>query len=372
MKVSHPCHKTSTVGYGGGTLSTSFLFFLCVSGIYFFFLTWGVTQERIASALYDSILPSHPPSKFRSFLLLNTAQSLMCAMMAWISIRFHRLAIEVPHNDLLCGYMKVSLSSCLASPFGYAALKHITYPTVILGKSCKLLPLLLLNVIVYRKRFEAYKYVSVALITAGVTGFMLFEQQHANGGGSSSSSKSSHQNSLFGIGLLLINLLLDGATNSWQDQIFLKHRVRSYHMMFFMNLFAAIFLTVYQVASNPFTGQLSSGLHFIATHPTVLRDMFMFCLCGAMGQVFIFLTIENFGSVSLVTVTVTRKLFTILLSLFWFNHKLNMIQWGCVGLVFAALMVETLFKPSGHHHSKTVAHNSIIMTKEQQVREKIK
>ena len=63
-----------------------------------------------------------------------------------------------------------------------------------------------------------------------------------------------------------------------------------------------------------------------------------------MGQVFIFLTIEQFGSLVLVTVTVTRKLFTILLSLFWFQHRLNAMQWASVGLVFAALGIESFYK----------------------------
>jgi hypothetical protein len=44
---------------------------------------------------------------------------------------------------------------------------------------------------------------------------------------------------------------------------------------------------------------------------------------GGLGQLFIFETIQHFGSLTLVMVTVTRKLFTMLLSVIVFEHVLN-------------------------------------------------
>jgi len=202
---------------------------------------------------------------------------------------------------------------------------------------------MLMNWLVYKRKFESYKYVSVALITAGVSGFMLFEP-HRGG-------KAEAANSLWGLFLLMVNLLIDGATNSWQDQIFMLHKVKSLQMMFFMSAFSAALMFSYLVA-NPFTDEISRAVSFIANYPAVIPDLLLFCLCGALGQVFIFSTIENFGSLSLVTVTVTRKLFTILLSLFWFNHQLRAIQWAFVGMVFAALLMESYYKRYSHANVK--------------------
>jgi UDP-galactose transporter B1 len=42
--------------------------------------------------------------------------------------------------------------------------------------------------------------------------------------------------------------------------------------------------------------------------------MLLFCLCGAVGQLFIFATIKRFGSLLNTLVTTTRKFFNILLS----------------------------------------------------------
>lgn len=321
----------------------------CVGGIYTFFLTWGVLQERITTVDYVS-LGTGEAARFRYFIVLNLCQSLMCVAVAWAVLAWKRHGLGPTTPAVLRGYLKVALSGSLGSPFGYAALRHINFPTMILGKSCKLVPVMLMNWLVYRKRFQTHKFVSVGLITLGVSGFMLFEPQR-------SGKAAQAANSLWGLFLLLLNLLIDGATNSWQDQIFLVHRVRSLQMMFFMNVFSALLMLGYLVA-NPWTDELARAVAFLAAFPAILPDLLLFSLCGALGQVFIFATLENFGSLSLVTVTVTRKLFTILLSLFWFSHELRSAQWACVGLVFAALLLESYYKRAGKAEGKAKMHRS--------------
>jgi solute carrier family 35 (UDP-galactose transporter), member B1 len=45
---------------------------------------------------------------------------------------------------------------------------------MVLAKSCKLVPVMLMNVILYRRAFARHKYVVVALVTVGITMFMGF------------------------------------------------------------------------------------------------------------------------------------------------------------------------------------------------------
>lgn len=322
---------------------SSFLHLIfCSAGIYGFFLTWGILQERITTMEYVS---NDLKSRFKYFQVLNTIQAIFAAVLALIQIAIQKLPIcgtrEHPHRPtslLLFSFFKIAVCSSVASSLGYRSLRHLNYPTMILGKSCKLVPVMLMNFLIYRKRFETYKYATVALITIGVSGFMLFEDK-TSGGKSGSSG-----NSLWGLGLLLTNLLMDGATNSWQDQLFLKYRLKSQQLMMFMNLFSGLILAaslVFYALWQPATSQLLYAINFFREFPSALPDVFAFSLCGALGQLFIFHTLEHFGSLSLVTITVTRKLFTILLSLFWFNHKVNPKQWSCVSLVFLALILES-------------------------------
>lgn len=52
------------------------------------------------------------------------------------------------------------------------------------------------------------------------------------------------------------------------------------------------------------------------------------------------MTLSTFGSLLLVTVTVTRKMLTMILSVFWFGHSLSGMQWLGVGLVFGGIGME--------------------------------
>jgi UDP-galactose transporter B1 len=301
-------------------------FTLCVTGIYACFLTWGVVQERVSTTPYGS---AEAPNKFKYFVFLNLIQSITAALVAFAYLKFSgkNTNFRSSPNSLLFKYVQVGFLSCIGSPFGYAALKHIDYPTMILGKSCKLVPVMLMNVILYRRKFALHKYICVAMITAGVSMFMLYHPVEAKKGAAT--------NSLWGLFLLTMNLVVDGVINATQDQVFHSYKglASGQHMMFYMNAIASLLSSAYLIL-NPYNDEFWRAIEFCSTHPAVIRDIALFGLCGAIGQCFIFYSLERYGSLRLVTVTVTRKLFTMLLSVVWFKHELNPGQWYGVALVF--------------------------------------
>ncbi|KAG0362370.1 UDP-galactose transporter [Gamsiella multidivaricata] len=266
------------------------------------------------------------------------AQAITASAIAFLYLKLQGKPLEMPSRMLLGKYFQVAFFNASASPFSYAALRHIDYPTMILTKSCKLVPVMLMNILLYRRKFPTYKYACVALITCGVAGFMLLApfDDHAHG------KKDAVESSLYGMFLVIINLTIDGITNSTQDQIFHTFKVTGQQMMCFMNLFMAMFMALWLF--NPFNSELGNALAFCHSHPAVIKDIALFCFCGALGQCFIFYTLEQFGSLSLVTVTVTRKLFTILLSIFAYGHKLNISQWLMIGVVFSGIGLEAYVK----------------------------
>ncbi|KAF9994094.1 UDP-galactose transporter [Entomortierella chlamydospora] len=264
-------------------------------------------------------------------------QAITASVTAFLYLKLQGKSLEIPSRMLLGKYIQVAFSNAIASPFSYAALKHIDYPTMILTKSCKLVPVMLMNILLYRRRFPAYKYVCVALITLGAAGFMFLAPFDEH-------KQETVNNSLFGMFLVIVNLTIDGVTNSTQDQIFRTFKVTGQQMMCFMNLFMAMFMASWLL--NPFNSELGDALAFCHSHPSIIRDIGLFCICGAVGQCFIFYTLEQFGSLSLVTVTVTRKLFTIVLSVVAYGHLLNISQWLMIGVVFSGIGLEAYKKRS--------------------------
>ena len=313
-------------------------------------LSWALLQERITTTTYGA---SASPERFTYSIFLNTIQSLFASLTGLIYLivstpSTSRTPAIFPSSSIFLPLLLVSITSSLASPFGYASLGHIDYITFILAKSCKLLPVMFLHITVFRKSYPLYKYLVVLAVTAGVAVFTLYHPS------SSSKSKAKRDNSVWGLSLLAINLLFDGLTNSTQDHIFSRHR--SYtgpQMMVAQNVLSTILTTLFLLFSPlltqlPFplpitesqTTELSSALSFLSRHPSAFPDILAFAACGAVGQIFIYYTLSKFSSLLLVTVTVTRKMLTMMLSVLWFGHTLSGMQWVGVGLVFGGVGAE--------------------------------
>jgi len=267
---------------------------------------------------------------------------------------------------LLWQYFQCAVIITTAAPFGFAALAYISYPAMVLAKSCKLVPVMLMNVVLYRRKFAPYKYIVVTLVTIGITSFMFFGKEqkgHKNSGGPSKSAVNAWAQ-LIGMAYLFANLLLDGVVNSTQDQIFQTFKPSGQQMMLHINLFSTLISTTLSVLPLPHipvihptdAGQLELvyAIQFLKTHPDALKALAQFAVTGALGQLFIFETLQHFGSLTLVTITLTRKLFTMLISVIVYNHKLTAGQWIGAGIVFAGISVEALVKRK-EIHSKRVA-----------------
>ena len=183
---------------------------------------------------------------------------------------------------------------------------------MVLAKSCKLVPVMLMNVVLYRRKFAPYKYLVVALVTIGISSFMFFgnEKKGHKNSGSPTKSAVGGWAQLIGMLYLLANLLLDGLVNSTQDQIFQTFKPSGQQMMLHINLFSTLISTALSVLPLPHipvihptdAGQLelAYAIRFFKTHPDAFKALIQFAITGALGQLFIFETLQHFGSLTLV------------------------------------------------------------------------
>ncbi|KAL6832610.1 UAA transporter [Trichoderma camerunense] len=325
-----------------------------VAGIYASFLTWAFLQEKLTTKAYG---PADAPEVWHFPVFLNTIQSLFAAAVGFVYLlastpKGAAVPPIFPSRRILGPLALVAVTNSLASPFGYASLAHIDYITFLLSKSCKLLPVMFLHITIFRKRYPIYKYLVVAAVTLGVAVFTLHSgRKHKK------STRSEEANVSWGLLLLGINLLFDGLTNSTQDYIFQTFRPFSGpQMMCANNIMSTVVTSLYLLGSPALVstgigewlgmdvagsaGELNAAIEFMTKYPAVWKDVLGFAACGALGQVFIFYTLSTFSSVLLVTVTVTRKMFTMILSVVAFGHRLTQMQWLGVTLVFGGIGVE--------------------------------
>lgn len=131
-----------------------------------------------------------------------------------------------------------------------------------------------------------------------------------------------------------------------QDEIHRKHRNTSaLWTMAWMNLWCGLYYSVFLFGFSSAGVELAA---FCTAHPAAAKDLLAFCLCGAVGQLFIFLTIRKFGSLVNTLICTTRKFFNILLSVLWNGNPLLPQQWLAVTLVFIGLLVSSIAKQRRH------------------------
>eukprot|EP00510_Aplanochytrium_minuta_P000955 CAMPEP_0184012898 /NCGR_PEP_ID=MMETSP0954-20121128/4703_1 /TAXON_ID=627963 /ORGANISM="Aplanochytrium sp, Strain PBS07" /LENGTH=265 /DNA_ID=CAMNT_0026293007 /DNA_START=23 /DNA_END=817 /DNA_ORIENTATION=- len=169
----------------------------CTFGLLASFLSWGVLQERIMTSNYDT-------GKFTSsnfMVFCSRAVGLL------ISLAVVNLTEQPRLKAPFYKYSFTSLSNVLSSFCQLEALKYLSFPTQVLGKSSKLIPVMIMGIVIQKKSYPAYEYAVALFILAGVALFMISEK--------SSQVDQENETTLAGLILLVGYLTFDSFTSQW-------------------------------------------------------------------------------------------------------------------------------------------------------------
>ena len=246
---------------------------------------------------------------------------------------------KIPHMEIF----NSGVSQMLAMAASGEALRYVSYATQVLGKSCKMVPVMAGGLILGGKSYKATEYLQVVLVTVGVIVF--------NFGGKSSGKGS---DSSYGLVLICVSLLMDMVTGGLQDKVKastkkLNNDDKAKTSMFESMLYTNLSGTLVALGIGFYLGHVTDGLAFLTKYPEALTAMLVYSLASAIGQVFIYYTVTEFGPLLLTTVTTTRKIFSTLYSVLIVNPEkgLNEMQWAGCGLVFVGIGVEVVEKYRG-------------------------
>uniref|UniRef100_A0A0X3PCI3 Solute carrier family 35 member B1 n=2 Tax=Schistocephalus solidus TaxID=70667 RepID=A0A0X3PCI3_SCHSO len=303
--------------------SLAFLIF-CALGVFFSYFIYGLLQETITKTRYGLRRIEFTYIKPMLFL-----QCLINALFAQAALRYWR---EKRSTISQKSYALCGLSYIGAMFSSNASLRFVSYPTQVIGKSIKPIPVMLLSVLWAKQRYPLKKYIFVGLITTGVVMFMYKE-------GTSVQSKTN-----FGWGelLLLVSLGLDGLTGGMQEDFRSRGHVGPYTMMRNLNLWSLVYLGLVILL----TGEVMPFVAFVRRFPNVASNILLFGIVSAIGQMFIYTTIVHFGPLMCSIITTTRKFFTVLASVVIFGHALSRLQMLGAALVFTGLLADQVYGKS--------------------------
>nr|PNR45046.1 hypothetical protein PHYPA_014817 [Physcomitrium patens] len=309
------------------------LFSFCVAAIYGAYITQGVLQEKMLGSTTNLRSVCDGSSG-----LGGHQQRGMARTSSVLKIWPGDPGSEAP----ILEYCWCSVSNAIGPACGMLALKFISFPAQVLAKSSKMIPVMLMGALVYGVRYSIQEYLCTFLVAGGVAVFAIKESSGKPG-------KIASPNAPLGYTLCLLNLALDGFTNATQDALSAKYpKVTAWHLMMGMNLWGALYMCLFMFLVPGGGGY--AAVSFCLSHSEAARDIFLFCLCGAVGQNFIFLTISHFGALTNTTITTTRKFVSILVSSLWNGNVLSAQQWTGVAMVFLGLSYQIWCK-----HQKNTA-----------------
>jgi UDP-galactose transporter B1 len=212
----------------------------------------------------------------------------------------------------------------------------VSFPVVTLAKSGKMVPVMIGSLLLGGAKYSLREYLAVAAIIVGTC----IVSMGNKGGGPASS--------VMGIAFVLLSLACDGITGGIQKRIKkstaeIGVKPKPYDLMFWTNLYMAVTALLLAL----FLGEVQTGLAFCMANPIILDKILKFAVCSAVGQSFIFYTISNFDPLVCTTVTTTRKVFSVLLSIFLNGHSMSTQGWAGISLASLGILSELQDKSSG-------------------------
>merc|ERR1719331_539233 len=225
-------------------------------------------------------------------------------------------------------YLVISISNVLATTCQYEALKYVSFPVQMLGKSFKMMPVMLWGIMISGKKFNFIDWAAAGCVTFGVTEFLMTGPM---------SSPNDNQNSVRGLLLLAMFLACDGLTSTFQEKLFKEHNTSKFNQMFYINGCS----TVVSLMSVLSMGKMPYCLSFSAAHSDFVAYAMLLSTAAAASQYFIYSQVKEFGALVFAATMNVRQVASILISYVTYGHSITFLQSSGLGLVFMALFYKS-------------------------------
>jgi len=299
----------------------------CSTGLLTSYLVWGLLQERIMAVRYSSENGTGPEEHFGNSLFLEFMNRILALVFAIVILLVRRQPV---HTAPMYKYSYNALSNVMSSWCQYEALKYVSFPVQVLAKAAKVIPVMLMGKVVSRKTYSLLEYITAAMISTGLFMFVMSTDAASRGSKAVTSTVS-------GMVLLAGYLGFDAFTSNWQSELYRVHKMSSTQMMAGSNLFAVVFAGVSLIEQGGFV----EAVYFMIRHPPFISHVAVMSITSAVGQLFIYFTIAEFGPVTFTIIMTVRQGFAIMLSCIIYRHSVSL--YGVVGIAvcFTAIFIRT-------------------------------
>ncbi|EDV26218.1 uncharacterized protein TRIADDRAFT_24343 [Trichoplax adhaerens] len=315
-KVNLPV-SISLFGFSIDSWSTSSQFMAMSSGVLACYLIYGYIQERMflikgfkQYGWYLTLV------QFGYYTIFGAIEMQLKNPIA----RKRRIPLRI--------YAIIAFLTVATIGLSNTSLGYLNYPTQVIFKSCKLIPVMIGGILIQGKKYTLADLVAALLMCVGLILFTLAD------------SKVSPTFDSFGVILISLALCADAAIGNVQEKAMKGYNGTNLEMVFysfsigFVYIFMALFIT----------NQLGPAFRFCSHKAlTIYGFAAILSFTGYIGVNMVLTLVRVFGALMAVTVTTFRKAITVVLSFLFFEKPFT-IQYVWSGLIVLLGIALNIYK----------------------------
>ena len=146
-------------------------------------------------------------------------------------------------------------------------MRYLNFPTIVIFKSSKLLPVMAVNAVLLRQRQQPLDIIAALLLCLGLMSFSVAD------------SKLHPAFHPYGVVLVICSLCADACISNLQEATMRSCKTPVLEMVLYSHSFALAFL----LPAAAVGGELGASFWWLSVHPSALCLMLLFCMCGFFG-----------------------------------------------------------------------------------------
>jgi adenosine 3'-phospho 5'-phosphosulfate transporter B3 len=241
-------------------------------------------------------------------------------------------------------YIFLSLLTVGTMGFSNASLGHLNYPTQVIFKCCKLIPVLVGSSLIQGKKYTPLDYLAALFMCIGLIFFILAD------------SKLSPIFDTIGLAMISAALLFDALIGNVQEKEMKKHNASNAEIVFYSYFIGIFYILFYLIASGDFVPAFRVCLE---NKVKTYGYGFVFSLTGYIGIQIVLQLVRTGGAFAAVTVTTCRKAVSIVISFLVFSKPFTS-QYVYSGLLVVLGIYLNLYSKKNPDTSLVQAWNSLL------------
>ncbi|ERL87376.1 adenosine 3'-phospho 5'-phosphosulfate transporter 2 [Dendroctonus ponderosae] len=291
-------------------------FLLCSAAVFVFYLLYGYMQELIFTI-----------KGFKPFgWYLTLVQFGFYTVFGLIETKIRGIHTRrIPIRT----YSFLALLTLGTMGLSNSSLGYLNYPTQVIFKCCKLIPVLAGGILIQGKRYGPLDFFAAVLMCVGLTLFILADSQVQPNFNST------------GITMIFLALLCDAIIGNVQEKNMKSYGAPNAEVVLYSYAMGFVYIFVVMLL----TGDFAAGVQFFGQQPYVTYGYaFIFSVTGYLGIQVVLTLVRTTGAFAAVTVTTMRKAVTIVISFVFFSKPFTLQYFWSGAIVVLGIYLNLISK----------------------------